>query len=89
MKWQPIETAPKSWRDRILVCWPNGWVTIAHWKDNPRLKDSPEGLSPAYFSDNDELDDYDLAKKENAPTHWMPLPAPPVSQTTINGGDRG
>lgn len=31
-----------------------------------------------YFSDTGDLDDYRLSQPENAPTHWMTLPNPPV-----------
>lgn len=62
-------------------------ISIGHWKDNPRIEAAIHsregeaveryGLSRCYFADNDELDDYGLAMAAHAPTHWMPLPAPP------------
>jgi hypothetical protein len=81
--WQPIETAPKD-GSRIVVLWPDGWADFAVWKTNSRIvlgrelnEQGAVGLSDSYFGDPNENDDYDLAKPENAPTHWMPLPEPP------------
>lgn len=90
-RWQPIETAPKD-GSRILLYWPataynldqeaSECLSIGSWKENSRLRSGQEThndelLAPAYFSANDELDDYGMSLARHAPTHWMPLPAPP------------
>ncbi len=69
--WQPIETAPKdgTW---VLVAGGSAedWapVTMAWYALNPRT-------DRAYWKQNGEWDDYDLA--DDQPTHWRPLPTPP------------
>jgi hypothetical protein len=81
-EWQPIETAPKD-GSRIILFWPSfdGWTDFGWWKDNPRLKHCSEidgiQVSADYFSNSTEMDDYEMAKDGNGPTHWMPMPNPP------------
>ena len=69
MDWQPIETAPKDGR-WVLVCGGNWRVIMAWYALNPRI-------DRAYWKVSDEWDDYELA--DDQPTHWMPLPEPPVN----------
>lgn len=77
--WQPIETAPRD-KTRIIVSVPS--VHSAY----------PDIIGVAYFDPEDhagtwwwggtQLDHYhnDCIEEGNSgpPTHWMPLPAPPV-----------
>jgi hypothetical protein len=65
--WQPIETAPKD-GTRILVfekIWPE--IVVAEW-------DEGTGHHPGWrvYPNTESLDTCD-------PTHWMPLPEPPVA----------
>lgn len=81
MDWQPIETAPKD--GTSVLCWAPGWEepSLLIWKANPRLLTPVEGHSSSYFGDAWEMDDYELARPENFPTHWLdyrPLPALPA-----------
>lgn len=92
MDWQSIETAPRD--GSILLWWPRytyslgdetvDAMLIGRWKENDRIASAKRrgedirGASVGYFSDNGEFDDYGLALPEHAPTHWMPLPAPPT-----------
>jgi hypothetical protein len=85
--WRPIETAPKD--GTPIVCWANGWEPLfLCWKTNRRIVEARK-LDPAqvsdmtdsYFGDPNEMDDYDLAKPGNGPTHFMPLPPPPVPKS--------
>lgn len=86
MDWQPIETAPKD-GTAILLYWPRysgettSHIAIGAFKTNYRIERASVAergkMMPSYFSDSSELDDYDMAVPENAPSHWMPLPQPP------------
>lgn len=70
-EWQPIVTARKD-GTKMLLYWPaENLISIGWFKYNHRTNLS-------YFSDTEEMDDYDLAEPENHPTHWMPLPDPPA-----------
>ena len=65
--WQPIETAP--WDTAVLVFIPDSAICefeIAH-----RSADDPDGDWYSYIHLGGPID--------VAPTHWQPLPAPPVS----------
>lgn len=62
-QWQPIKTAPRDGTD-VLLWWP-------HWYGIPM----PGWFDHSYWSTHGELDD----PNGPGPTHWMPLPAPPVS----------
>ena len=66
-EWQPIATAPKdgSW---IMVYWKTMRISMF-----PMIVFWDEGWEPA----NDFLKDYG----EVWPTHWMPLPEPPIKVT--------
>lgn len=75
MEWQPIETAPKELEhigDFILVSEPwkhgknGGYVSAAFWG-----KDEQAWLSATNH------DGYEHSVL--TPTHWMPLPDPPIS----------
>jgi hypothetical protein len=69
MTWQPIETAPKD--RRILVfepgdCDEEGFIDVVHW----------------YMGDTEDYwADWDWKKSCN-PTHWQPLPAPPLEKAS-------
>ena len=80
MTWQPIESAPKDGA-RVLVL-RGGHASFNIWKTNHMVALCHEGggmleCQESYFGDENEWDDYDLAKPENFPTHWMLLPAAP------------
>jgi len=78
MKWEPIETAPKD-GTRILTYRPEGhdWskVGIGDWDDDKYAK-KPR----PYWSDQNERILGVLWCRKNQPTHWMPLPNPPVKE---------
>ena len=68
-EWQPIKTAPKN-GDQILL-WSEMWadtygMVIGVWRGKR------DGWCCAEFITGD----WD---KEDQPTHWMPLPDPPIS----------
>lgn len=66
-EWQPIETAPKDGKYYLL--YKNGRINNARWRDGTW---GGEGWC------------YEMAENianghtKNMPTHWMPLPEPPV-----------
>lgn len=77
MEWLPIETAPKDgtpiqvarWMDIFGGTWVRGW---ARWESAFfHDKDIGGWIAHGYFEPPGELG---LAH----PTHWMPLPDPPV-----------
>jgi len=61
MEWQPIETAPKTGRSRLVWTprYRNTYLVV--WRD--------EGWE--FFGGPGRLNELDQ------PTHWMPLPDPP------------
>ncbi len=63
MKWQPIETAPKDGND-VLV-FGGGDYTVAHWNGEE-------------WRDYGDIGWAGMCGDDNQPTHWMPLPEPPV-----------
>lgn len=75
MKWQPIDTAPKD-GEKILLYVPNikfpqySKISIGKWDNDKYVK------KPRPYWDYGELRVTDMRNKQ--PTHWMPLPEPPV-----------
>lgn len=85
-EWQPIETAPKD-GEPVLLYKPNermvgSYVTVGWWSP-----DDGEGGGVwhdktgclGYFSRIAEA-------KQGYPTHWMPLPQPPVNHDNRRRG---
>lgn len=70
--WQPISTAPKD-GSRIL-CTNKEDIEIARWSDSPWTSEKqPDGTWGAWLIFNSRSDSISIY-----PTHWMPLPKPPV-----------
>jgi hypothetical protein len=76
-EWQPIETAPKDgtafWAQGIylhsaVICW---------WRHE--YDDTDDGKYPWAFLEPDGLVNGAREDARGGPTHWMPLPKPPVS----------
>ena len=67
--WQPIETAPKA-SGRILVIdkYDNDSCGVAYWYRGDEYED--EGWYSAFCVDGVTM---------FHPTHWMPLPQPPIN----------
>lgn len=79
VEWQPIETAPKDgsaillWDAEREVAIVGMWLSFAG-------TNSPDSYEPAY-SGWDSISGVPTwldASPDAQPTHWMPLPAPPV-----------
>ena len=71
-EWQPIETAPKDAR-RILISDQFG-IYIAQWAQDAELGQAKTGPGWQIFSCEDCWYSYVATN----PTHWMPLPEPPL-----------
>jgi hypothetical protein len=67
MEWQPIETAPMTRAPKLLGRCGNA-VMVGRWYE--------DAVPPGWYSDNSGPDEF--TAKSNPPTHWMPLPPPPV-----------
>ena len=73
--WQPIETAPKDRTE--FIGFDGVGVFCYSWQAEPD-DDDHTGWCIACYSFGGVL--YDLhSVPGRAPTHWMPLPAPPVA----------
>lgn len=90
-EWQPIETAPKDGTDVIVRCYAAGaeFVHIAWYRSKDEWEESGQ-----YCGGWDSLADWEgwwsyvrtsVSQERlegwHAPTHWMPLPAPPKATT--------
>lgn len=64
--WQPIETAPKAHKEHVLLYWP-------HWGERP---------FDAYWYNGQWCAERVLDGMGPGPTHWMPLPKPPVLEAS-------
>jgi hypothetical protein len=71
--WRDISTAPKDGTSVLLFS--SGEMVVARWDADYGFVD-PEGAFVAPLSDG-----WDRAVKDHYsdPTHWMPLPAPPIN----------
>ena len=82
--WKPIESAPKDGTPVLLACAGYKSMTVGFWADPVEYEGEAEGwtlemndpaidpFSAAYWGGCSECSD---------PTHWMPLPPPPGSET--------
>lgn len=81
--WRSIETAPKDGRTLLLGYYNShgNWRTMRgqwmsedyiaeHWED-------PDDEQPGWFETSVEADDIPNCWRIE-PSHWMPLPAPPI-----------
>ena len=84
-KWQPIETAPKD-GTRVLACKLGFNVCIAWWEKLPddvlahiKTREKWRNIDVEEFVSEDLwVDDWTSTWYE--PTHWMPLPEPPLEE---------
>jgi Protein of unknown function (DUF551). len=81
-QWRPIATAPRD-GTRVLVYFKGKGVREVHWTS--RWSDNPveDGL---WHVDDDKHGPYPLRGYcDGDDTHWMPLPAPPVTKPEDEG----
>ena len=74
--WQPIETAPKD-GTRILLFVPPYGASTGHYSPARSNWGEKASLWIAHA----------VLNKEAAPTHWMPLPEPPLTAAQGDGTD--
>jgi hypothetical protein len=102
-EWQPIETAPQM--RKIVVFYRNalgkGRTVLACYYRERALEmdddyadvgtyDEESGSSyapPGWYEEHDS--DNPLMPLECEPTHWMPLPAPPIEQQAAQAATNG
>jgi hypothetical protein len=83
--WQPIESAPKTGR-KVILFYKNrlnvGRTVIARWLTDEQATEidaDDVGLEGGWYECIDNWDDFtEVAIHEGEPSHWMPLPAPPI-----------
>jgi hypothetical protein len=86
MDWQPIETAPKD-GNKIILYYQNrhnfGRTVMGCWVTDEQANETDTdgvGLEAGWYEQIDNWDDYaQIAIHEGEPTHWMPLPKPPIA----------
>ncbi len=83
--WQPIESVPKTGR-KVILFYKNrlnvGRTVIARWLTDEQATEidaDDVGLEGGWYECIDNWDDFTEVKiHEGEPSHWMPLPAPPI-----------
>jgi hypothetical protein len=78
-EWQPISTAPKD--GQTIVLFGEGLVTVGGW-----VSAADQGAEPSEEY-SIAADWWSLDLRNNAPTHWMPLPDPPQDVTARQSVD--
>lgn len=86
MQWQPIDTAPKDGR-KVILFYRNSHnkprTVMARWLTDEQAAETDAdgvGLEGGWYECIDNWSDYtEVAIHEGEPTHWMPLPTPPVA----------
>lgn len=77
--WQPISTAPKDGTDIFLFGWCLDWT-----KDNSKRAEF-QVMTIGFW--NDHIGGFQSERDDTAdyfePTHWMPLPPPPVEEGSL------
>ena len=80
--WQPIETAPKDGTEILSVrCSELGHLIycVVRWEAEFELADWDDDALYRGAWTGDRVGSFNYEEyEEERPTHWMPLPAPPV-----------
>lgn len=81
-EWQPIETAPRDGTAIIVALrdFADGWIVGEAYFDATPEYISPLGGQKWWWANQGHTDYYATSIDEgnHPPTHWMPLPKPPV-----------
>ena len=77
-EWRPIKTAPKD--GTIVLVYPGTWkgmtASPARWDEDKFAK----RIRPFWY----RIDAFARAdSRGNQPTHWMPMPQPPVEEKLV------
>ena len=79
LQWQPIETAPRDGMPVLLYYVnPGGQSEMGMWRSEIRVGRGEVRQGWRYLRSHSAT--YDL---DHQPTHWMPLPAPPIPAGSI------
>ena len=62
MEWKPIETAPKDGTEILLCAKVTRDIGLCYWREDHVMTGWTWGLGKSF----------------GGPSHWMPLPAPPL-----------
>lgn len=79
-EWQPIETAPKTGETLLLGFFNqhDKWLTLrGQWYSYQQIEDDFEYTEEGWYETSVEADDPPNCWP-TSPTHWMPLPKPPI-----------
>jgi hypothetical protein len=84
-EWQPIETAPKT-GIKVILFYLNrnnlARTVMARWLTDEQAAETDAddvGLEGGWYECIDNWNDYtEVAIHEGEPSHWMPLPPPPI-----------
>lgn len=82
--WQPIETAPKD-LNSVLLYWPYWTTEPVIGARNYRVLDDGSGYE--YFDSWHTERWLGEDAEDPGPTHWMPLPYPPVAALQADTGE--
>lgn len=82
--WQPIETAPKDGTE-IVVYHPEAGVCAAFCPSAGFSWHCMDGANTTIGAKS-KVSIPTMTSFVRPPTHWMPLPAPPLTKDTTNGG---
>lgn len=87
MEWQPIETAPKD--GTVILFWSTrDGVCIGRWCEQKYKRWEAVDETTQRLAGVDDYSDWSANNGESVgmwskgATHWMPLPEPPVTETT-------
>lgn len=86
MRWQPIETAPKD-GCKVILFYRNSHnkprTVMARWLTDEQAAETDAddvGLEGGWYECIDNWSDYtEVAIHEGEPSHWIPLPSPPIA----------
>jgi hypothetical protein len=77
-EWQPIETAPRDGTPILLCHWEDEYCLVGEWWVHGWWSTGPFRYAP------NQIEIRDPIFLDFEPTHWMPLPPPPMEHTNAD-----